>query len=353
MKALVLSGGTGTRLRPLTYTSPKQLIPLANKPIIIHVIEKVVQAGIHDIGIIVGDSQEEIKKEVGDGGRWHAKISYIYQSLPLGLAHAVKIAAPFIDGNDFLMILGDNIFSMELSEFIGNFYLRRVNTSVLLHQVDKPAQFGVAVVENDRILKLVEKPKEFISDLILTGVYLFDKSIFAAIDQTVPSARGELEITDAIQNQLQQGGKITYDLIKGWWKDTGNEQDILDANRRILDDMENEMPEISDANSVLAGKLRIGKNVAISNSTIMGPAVIDEGSVITNSFVGPYTCIGKGVKIQNCEVENCIILYGAQLDNVRKRISNSLIGKNAVIKSFNKRPFSSAFVVADDSKIHL
>ncbi|MEL7565456.1 MAG: glucose-1-phosphate thymidylyltransferase [Dehalobacterium sp.] len=353
MKALILSGGTGTRLRPLTYTSPKQLIPLANKPILFYLIEKIVKVGIRDIGIIVGDTQEEIKRGVGSGEKWNVNITYIYQSEPLGLAHAVKTAASFIGDSDFLMLLGDNMFNMDLDNLIGNFYAKESNTSILLHQVDKPSQFGVAVVEHGYIVKLAEKPQTFISNLIITGVYVFDKSIFTAIDQTLPSARGELEITDAIQKQLDLGGKVTYEKIKGWWKDTGKEQDILEANRLLLDDIENEMQSLPDSDSLYMGKLRIGKNVKVVNSIIMGPVVIDDDSMIVNSYIGPYTSISKGVKISNCEMDNCIILGDTQIENVTGRISGSLIGKNVLIQSNNKRPFANSFVLGDNSKIRL
>lgn len=353
MKALILSGGAGTRLRPLTYTSPKQLIPLANKPILFHVIDKIVKAGIRDIGIVVGDTRKEIKREVGNGEKWKINISYIYQSEPLGLAHAVKTAASFIGDSDFLMVLGDNMFSMGLEDLISNFHTKQANVSILLHQVDKPSQFGVAVVENGYIVKLVEKPQDFISDLIITGVYVFDKSIFAAIEQTVPSARGELEITDAIQKQLDLGGKVTYERITGWWKDTGKEQDLLEANRLLLDEMESEIQSLPDADSRYMGKLRIGKNVKIVNSTIIGPAIIDENSVITDSYIGPYSSISKGGIIHNCEIDNCIILEGTQMDSIDKRISGSLIGKNVLIQSSNKRPFANSFVLGDNSKIRL
>lgn len=353
MKALILSGGTGTRLRPLTFTNAKQLIPLANKPILFYIIEKVVKTGITDIGIIVGETHEEIKAAVGNGDRWNINISYIYQPFPLGLAHAVKTASDFIGGSDFLMILGDNIFSMELDVLIDNFYSNGGNTSILLHRVENPAQFGVAVVEEGRIVKLVEKPKEFISNLIITGIYIFDKSIFPAIDTTEPSQRGELEITGAIQKQLDTGGKVHYELIKGWWKDTGKLQDILEANRLLLDDIGSGLETLPDVDSIYTGKLQTGKNVVVNNSIIMGPAVIADGSVISGSYIGSYTSIGKGVMIHNCEIDNSIILDDTQLDNINKRISSSLIGKSVAIKGADKRPFTNSFLIGDHSVIQL
>ena len=353
MKALILSGGTGTRLRPLTYTNAKQLLPLANKPILFHIIEKIVNTGINEICIIVGDTKEEVKRIVGNGDRWNVAISYIYQPLPLGLAHAVKIASDFLGEEDFLMILGDNVFNMALDPLIENFYTTKANSTILLHRVENPSQFGVAVVEKNCIVKLVEKPKEYISDLIITGVYIFDKSIFAAIDQTQPSMRGELEITDAIQKLLTLGGNVTYEIIQGWWKDTGKLQDMLEANRLLLDELDSNSQTIQKDSAVYMGKLSISQSAIIKNSIIAGPTSIDDDSIITDSYIGPYTSIGKGVVINNCEVDNSIILENAQLDDINKRISNSLIGKNVSIKNHNKRPYSNSFLVGDGSELYL
>lgn len=353
MKALILSGGTGTRLRPLTYTNAKQLLPLANKPILFHIIEKVVKAGIYDIGIIVGDTQEEVKKAVGNGDRWGVNISYIHQPIPLGLAHAVKMASGFIMEDDFLMVLGDNVFSMDLENLINNFYDNNANASLLLHKVENPSQYGVAVVKDNCIISLVEKPKEFISNLIVTGVYIFDKSIFMAVDNIKPSQRGELEITDAIQKQLETGGRVTYELIQGWWKDTGELQDILEANRLMLNETVGEYTALPEGNSVFMGKIHIGKNVIIKNCIIMGPVAIADDATITNSYIGSYTSIGKAVRINDCEVENCIILENVQIDGIHKRISGSFIGKNVQIKTIQKRPLSHTFLVGDNSEIYL
>jgi len=342
MKALILSGGTGTRLRPLTYSTAKQLIPLANKPILFYLIEKLRKTGITDIGIIVGDTREEVIKAVGNGEKWDVNIDFIYQSHSLGLGHAVLTASEYLGESDFLMVLGDNMLSMDLDIIIRNFYSSQANTTILLHRVQNPAQYGVAVVEDGCISRLVEKPQEYVSDLILTGVYVFDQSIFPAIEKTIPSARGELEITDAIQKQLEQGGRVTYELNKGWWKDTGKLEDLLEANRLILNEMESE------------GKVQIGKNVVIQNSIIREPVHIEEDVSITDSCIGPYTSIGRGVTIKECEIDNCIILDGAELENINKRISKSLIGKNVSIKSgISERPFTSSFFVGDHCQISL
>jgi glucose-1-phosphate thymidylyltransferase len=353
VKALILSGGNGTRLRPLTYTNAKQLLPLANIPIIFYIIEKVVKAGIYDIGIIVGDTQEEIKKVVGNGDRWGVSISYLHQPIPLGLAHAVKTASSFIKEDDFIMVLGDNVFSMDLESLINNFYVNQANTSILLHKVTNPSEFGVAVVKDNLIMSLVEKPKEFISDLIVTGVYIFDKSIFMAIDNIKPSQRGELEITDAIQKQLEIGERVTFELIQGWWKDTGELQDILEANRLMLSEIDDEYSTLSESNSIFKGKIHTGKNVVIKNCNILGPVAIADDVIITNSYIGPYTSIGKAVRINDCEIENCIILENVEIYCIHKRISGSLIGKNVQIKKVEKRPHTHTFLVGDNSEIYI
>lgn len=353
MKALILSGGSGTRLRPLTYSTAKQLLPLANKPILFYLIEKIRKAGIMDIGIIVGETREEVKRTVGNGQEWGVNIEYIYQPQSLGLGHAVWTAAKYLGESDFLMVLGDNMLSMDLKALLKNFYSSKATTTILLHKVQNPSHYGVAVVKEGHITKLIEKPQEFISNFILTGVYVFNHSIFKAIENTVPSARGELEITDAIQRQLELGNKVTYELVEGWWKDTGKIDDLLEANRLVLDEMPVESRTGSYSDSAISGKVHIGKNVVIVNSIIQGPVHIDEDVLIVNSCVGPYTSIGRGAKIKECEIDNCIILEGAELENVKKRMSKSLIGKNVSIKSIERRPFVSSFFVGDHSEIYL
>jgi len=369
LKALILSGGSGTRLRPLTYTNAKQLLPLAKKPILIHIIEKIVGIGIKEIGIIVGDTRDEVERVVGNGEQWNIQVTYIHQTPPLGLAHAVNMAKDFIGEDDFLMVLGDNVFSMELNKFIDNFYESRigntsdmpmndskaVNSSLLLYKVENPSQYGVAVVENNYIVKLVEKPKDFISDLIITGIYIFDKSIFTAIENTKPSQRGELEITDAIQKQIEMGGKVTYEIIEGWWKDTGNLEDMLEANRLMLGEIKRgcEYQYADQANSKLEGTILMDKHVVIKNSTITGPVAIADGSTILDSRIGPNTSIGKEVTVVGCEIDNSIILNNTQLNNVNKRISGSLIGKDVKIKSTEEGMPCISLLVGDNCEINL
>ena len=353
MKALILSGGTGSRLRPLTFTNAKQLIPVANKPTLYYIIEKVVNLGIKDIGIIVGDTQEEIKAAIGCGDRWNANISYIYQPVPLGLAHAVKTAGSFIGNSDFLMILGDNLFSMELDRLLETFYSTDSHACLLLHRVQNPQEYGVAAVVNSQIVKLVEKPKDFISDYAITGVYIFDEKIFEAINRTQPSPRGELEITDAIQELLNMGGKVTYQPTIGWWKDTGKRKDILEANQLVLCDIENKIQSNTGSSSSITGKIQVGKLVMLENCIIRGPVVIGDNTRITNSFIGPYTSIGNSVIINNCEVENSIILDNVLLESIGGRIDYSLIGRNSVIKGKIGKPAAINLLVGDHCEVCL
>lgn len=335
MKALILSGGTGTRLRPLTYSQAKQLIPVANKPILFYIIEKVAAAGIKDIGIIVGDTYKEIMARVGSGDRWNVNITYIPQPDPLGLAHAVKTASQFLMDSDFLMILGDNLFQMRLDKIIEEFYSNRPNASILLHRVENPSGFGVAVVENGQITKVVEKPGEFISNLIITGIYIFDHSIFNAIDRIRPSPRGELEITDAIQKLLDTGGKVTYSLTEGWWKDTGSPYDILEANRRILED------------SAASSEDAPGENTTIEHCVIHNPVRIGRNSTIINSSLGPFVSIGSNVTVENCTIQNSIILDNSCLKNVGKLIVDSLIGRSSIVEVKNQGTSHVRLLVGD------
>jgi len=352
MRALVLSGGTGTRLRPLTYSNAKQLIPVANKPILFYIIEKLARAGIKEIGIIVGDTHEEVEARVENGETWNVEITYIHQPKPKGLAHAVITAADYVKDEDFIMILGDNLFQMELTDMIKKFYDTKSNATILLHKVKNPSQFGVAVVQEDKIIKVVEKPREFISDLVITGVYIFDKSILNAIHLIKPSKRGELEITDAIQKLLEEGEKVTYELTNGWWKDTGKLQDVLEANRLILDDMENEFR--NDDNSFLNNKEKIfeERNIVFINSVIEGPVVLGKDIYIVDSRIGPYSSVGTAVIINGCEIENSIILEGALLEKVGSKISNSLIGRNATIKNKDLKK-SVCLFLGDDSEVYI
>jgi len=332
MKALILSGGAGTRLRPLTHTNAKQLIPVANKPIIFYGIEAIASSGVKDFAIIVGDTAQDVMKEVGDGGRWGIKITYIRQEAPLGLAHAVKISQNFMKDEPFIMYLGDNILKEDLSEFVEKFNSNRPNSLILLTKVPNPQQFGVAEIdESGNVLKLVEKPKQPKSDLALVGVYLFDKNIFKAVNSIKPSARGELEITDAIQWLMDNGFKVEHHRVTGWWKDTGKPSDIIEANQLILEMQKSEITGSVDNRSKVEGELSLGAGAHIIGSRIKGPVVIGSNARIVNSNVGPNVSIAENTVIEDSSVDNSIILEDCNIINVRTPISQSILGRGVSI----------------------
>ena len=356
MKALILSGGKGTRLRPLTYTGAKQLVPVANKPILWYGIESIVAAGIIDIGIIISpETGEEIKEKTGNGDRFGAKITYIYQDQPLGLAHAVKVARPFLGDSPFVMYLGDNLIQDGLGQFLQAFKEKNLDALILLRTVSNPTAFGVAKVdEQGRVLALVEKPKVPPSNLALVGLYFFAPSIHQAIDFIQPSARGELEITDAIQALINQSQKVEALQIEGWWLDTGKKDDLLAANQIILDSiLINSNQGNVDAQSQISGRVTIGKNSQILNSTIRGPVIIGEDCQIENCFIGPFSSVGDRVILQDADLEHSVILQSAQVIGIQQRIVDSVIGQRAKLAIAPQRPKALRFLIGDDSQIEL
>ncbi len=351
MKALVLSGGRGTRLRPITHTSAKQLIPVANKPILFYGLEAIAECGIKDVGIVVGETKKEIISAVGDGSKFGIKVTYIDQPEPLGLAHAVKISEDFIKDEEFVMYLGDNLVKDGIKPFIENFKNKKPNSLILLAKVPNPQQFGVAELKDGKVIKLVEKPKVPKSDLALVGVYIFDKNIFKAVNSIKPSWRNELEITDAIQYLIDNGYTVDAHIITGWWKDTGKLEDILEANRILLDTLQPENFGKVE-NSKIDGKVVIQKGAEIINSTIRGPAIIGENSKIINSYIGPFTSIYFNTIIENSEIEHSIILENVKIKDIR-RIEDSLIGQNVEIIKSEKKPVAYRIMVGDSSRIEL
>ncbi len=351
MKGLILSGGKGTRLRPLTYTSAKQLVPVANKPVLFYGIEAIAGAGIRDIGIVVGETQAEIRAAVGDGSRWNVRVQYIEQDAPRGLAHAVKISQPFIGTDPFVMYLGDNLLNKGITHFVDQFAREKPAAQILLARVPDPQMFGVAELRNGNVVRLVEKPKEPIGDLALVGVYMFGSEIFDSVNQIAPSFRNELEITDAIQNLIDRGLTVRPHIVEGWWKDTGKLEDILEANRLILDTLERRIEGKVDDDSRVEGKVVIEDGATVERSVIRGPAIIGRGARIVHAYVGPFTSIMNDVEIRDSEVEHSIVLEGASLSDLANRVIDSLIGKNVRIYRIPLKPSAYRFMLGDNSEV--
>jgi glucose-1-phosphate thymidylyltransferase len=354
VKALILSGGKATRLRPITYTAAKQLLPVANKPILFYGIEAIRAAGITEIGIIVGDTRDEVMAAAGDGSRWDARITYIHQAAPLGLAHAVATAREFLGDEPFIMFLGDNLIEGGVSVFVDEFLREKPAAEILLKQVANPCDFGVALLDaGGAILRLEEKPKEPKSNLALVGVYLFTPEIHASIARIKPSARGELEITDAIQDLVDTGHRVLSHELTGWWLDTGKKDDILEANRTVLDTLPGGIHGEMDAASHVMGRVQIGSGTRLTNTTVRGPAIIGENCVISNAFIGPYTSIANNVTIDNVEMEHSIVLDNTSLRNLDGRMADSLIARNVDLRRTDQRPRVNRFMLGDDSKVEL
>jgi len=352
MKALVLSGGKGTRLRPLTFTTAKQLIPVANKPVLGYVLDHVSQAGIKDVGVIIApETGKAVKECVGDGSAWNINVTYIVQE-PLGLAHAVKTASRFLGDSDFIMYLGDNLIGEGVSHLIERFEKERLDALILLKEVDNPTRFGVAVLdEAGNVVRLVEKPKVPPSNLALVGVYIFSSRIHEAIERIKPSWRGELEITDTIQEMINLGFKVKAEKLDTWWLDTGKKDDILTANAKILDEYIKRDVKGKTINSTIEGRVKVENSATILNSTVRGPAIIGQNCHIENSFIGPYTSIGNNTQITNSNIEYCVILENVTIKGV-DRIEESLIGRNAKILK-NKQHKTLKLNIGDHSEVEI
>ncbi|MBE9215528.1 glucose-1-phosphate thymidylyltransferase [Plectonema cf. radiosum LEGE 06105] len=357
MKALILSGGKGTRLRPLTYTGAKQLVPVANKPILWYGIEEMVTAGITDIGIIISpETGEEVQAKTGNGDKFGANITYILQEEPAGLAHAVKVALPFLKDSPFVMYLGDNLIQQgDLSYFLKKFQQQHQDALILLRTVDNPSAFGVAKVDqNGTVLELIEKPKVPPSNLALVGVYFFSEIIHQAIASIQPSARGELEITDAIQCLITQKKQVLACQLEGWWLDTGKKDDLLEANRLILDtSLQTSIFGEIDAQSQVIGRVQIGYGSKLINCTIRGPVIIGDNCHLENCFIGPYTSIADKSVLIDTEIEHSVVLGGAKISGIHQRIIDSLIGQRAQVTLAPRRPKALRFMIGDDCQIEL
>lgn len=354
MKGLILSGGKGTRLRPITYTGAKQLIPVANRPILFYVLGNLIHAGIKEIGIIISpETGEEIKEAVGDENRWGVSIKYILQKQPAGLAHAVKTARNFLKKEPFVMYLGDNLIGTRIGGLIDAFYKDRADALILLKQVENPTQFGVAEIDRKgNVKRLIEKPEKPPSNLALVGVYVFSHYIHDAINEISPSWRGELEITDAIQRLIKMKRRVTSHILEQWWLDTGKKDDLLAANTLVLDEwIKRDVRGKVDQESRVMGRVVIGNGSRVIRSTIRGPVVIGEGCQIEDSFVGPFTSIGNKSTVLNSVIEHSVLLEGAQVILI-DRLEDSLIGKNAKVQRYNKYK-AFRLVIGDDSSIEI
>ncbi|MFJ4837380.1 glucose-1-phosphate thymidylyltransferase [Streptomyces sp. NPDC088746] len=354
MKALVLSGGAGTRLRPITHTSAKQLVPVANKPVLFYGLEAIADAGITEVGIVVGDTVDEIREAVGDGSEFGIEVTYIPQDEPLGLAHAVLIAREFLGDDDFVMYLGDNFIVGGISGLVEEFRSDRPDAQILLTHVPNPTSFGVAELDSDgRVVALEEKPKAPKSDLALVGVYLFTPSIHEAVRSIEPSWRGELEITHAIQWLIDQQRNVRSTTISGYWKDTGNVTDMLEVNRSVLETVEPYAEEAEvDEGSEIIGRVRIEKGAKVTGSRIVGPVIIGADSVISDSYVGPFTSVSEGCNIADSEIEYSIVLKDASIIGVR-RVEASLIGRNVEVTPAPRSPSAHRLVLGDHSKVQI
>ncbi len=352
MRGLILSGGRGTRLRPITYTSAKQLVPVANKPILFYGLEALAACGLVEIGIVVGDTHQEIRDAVGDGGRWGLRVTYIPQTAPLGLAHAVLTAEPFLRGQPFVMYLGDNLVREPLAPLVARFRGEAPAAQILLAKVPNPQEFGVAVLAGERVVRLVEKPATPPSDLALVGVYMFDGQVFDAARAIRPSGRGELEITDAIQHLIDHGHAVRPCVIEGWWKDTGKLEDLLEANRIVLDTLEPRLEGLVEASEV-SGRVVIEPGARVMRSVVRGPAIIGREAVIENAYVGPFTAIGDGVRVHGSEIEHSIVLEGSSVTDVGARIESSLLGRNTQVYRAATKPRAYNLMLGDRSQVGL
>lgn len=353
MKGLVLAGGTGSRLRPLTYTGAKQLIPVANRPILFYALDALVEAGITEIGVIVGDTANEVREALGDGAQFGAALTYIPQEAPLGLAHAVSAASQFLGDSSFLMFLGDNLLRGGVKNLAQRFREGDYAASILLTEVADPRQFGVAVLDGDRVVKLVEKPKEPPSSWALVGVYCFSPAIHDAIAELKPSWRGEYEITDAIQQLLDWDLRVDAARVEGWWKDTGRPEDVLEANRLVLEDLQGEIAGQVDADSTITGRVAVAHGARIVRSVVRGPVSIAAGAVIEDSYIGPYTAVGPKVQVRCCEIENSVILSDSTIEDIDTRIDQTLLGRGVIVKGRKSRPRALRLVLGDKSQAEI
>ncbi|MBO2445600.1 glucose-1-phosphate thymidylyltransferase [Actinomadura barringtoniae] len=353
MKALVLCGGHGTRLRPITHTSAKQLVPIANKPVLYYGLEALRDAGIEDVGIIVGDTAAEVRRAVGDGSGFGLRVTYIEQEAPLGLAHAVLIARDYLGDDDFVMYLGDNFLVDGLTEVVDRFRATRPDVQIMLTPVADPSQFGVAELDADgRLVRVEEKPRSPRSDLAIMGIYLFTPVVHEAVRSIKPDPRGELEITTAIEWLLEHDARITSHIVHGYWKDTGRVEDMLECNRLVLEDLETRVEGHVDERTDVVGRVVVEEGARISGSRLVGPLIIGADAVIKDSYVGPFTSIGPDCLLADTEVEFSIVMERSSVLGVR-RLRDSLIGKDVAIKPASVTSTAHQLVLGDHSQVRI
>lgn len=353
LKGLVLAGGKGTRLRPFTYTGAKQLVPIANKPILFYAIEELVACGVTEIGIVVGETKEEVKAAVGDGSQLGAQVTYIEQLVPKGIAHTVKISEGFLGESPFVLFLGDNFIKEGIAPYVEKFRTDNHNSLVLLCPVDEPQNFGVAEMDGERLVRVLEKPKDPPSNLAVIGIYFFDSHVFDAVRRIKPSSRGELEITDAIQRLVDDGLDVRAEAISGRWIDTGKFDDLLEANRLILEDLEPALEGSHDQSSKIQGRVVLQEGAEVVNSHIQGPAIIGERTRIADSYVGPFTSIYHDCRIANTEISGSVVLEYTSIEDVSHRIEHSLIGRHVELSGQDRRPHSYRFILGDFSRVQM
>jgi glucose-1-phosphate thymidylyltransferase len=351
LKGLILSGGKGTRLRPITHTSAKQLVPVANRPVLFYAIEAMAEAGIEEVGIIIApETGDEIREVTGDGERFGVRITYILQDEPAGLAHAVLTAEPFLGDSPFVMYLGDNLLQGGIGDLVRAFDEYAPDALILLTEVADPENYGVAELQDGAVVRLVEKPAQPRTNLALVGVYMFTPAVHDAARAISPSARGELEITDAIQHLVDTGLRVDPHVVKGWWKDTGRLEDMLAANRLVLDTISTRV-EGDLVDSQVDGRVIIETGARLERSSVRGPAIIGAGAQLVDAYVGPYTAVGENCVIAGAEVEHSIMLAGSEVRNLDGRIESSLLGRNVKIARGDRQPRAYRFMVGDNSEI--
>jgi glucose-1-phosphate thymidylyltransferase len=352
MRAVVLSGGEGSRLRPITHTNAKQLIPIANKPILFTALEAIRDAGITEVGVVVGSTALEVENAVGYGDAWGLSVTYLHQDRPAGIAHAVGLARKFVADEPFVVYLGDNVLLQGVAAFVEEFGRYRPNAQIYLARVPEPEHFGVAELDGDRVVRLVEKPQTFVTDLALVGVYLFDATVFDAIDRLKPSWRNELEITEAIQLLIDEGRTVRAEMVSGWWKDTGRPEDLLEANRMMLTNQEPRIEGDVDADSLVSGSVVVEEGAKVVRSRLDGPLIVGRGTTIEDATIGPCTSVGNGCRVASSRVENSIVLEGCRIEGIA-HLADSILGRHVEVRPGRNADGAHRLIVGDQSQLEL